>query len=554
MVRGGALIAQLAAKLRESRFRVPLALFVLGSIAFEVVLDFRILPPTRLAWIFTWDADPAGYYLAAAYYRNAAWHLPITDMENLLHPIGASFSMMDAIPAAGIVTKLLSFALPSDFQYLGLWLYSCVLLNTVFGYVVLGRLVQSPALRWAGTILIAFAPPLVTRFMHVALSSQWLLLASFWTVLEDRHLPRKRLWTFAALSFFVTPNLMFMVNAILPGVFWVHRHERRKVAVAFAGWVLALGVSAWLLGYFNLHESRSNTHDFFFSDLTSLVSSYGTSSIVPSLPPRSKPGLWYSPWALGENYAYLGLGGILLLIALLADAVSGWVGKGPRRTASPAERAILFSCLAMAAYAISPSPFFLGERWQGLPFLTHLLEPVLARLRVPARFLWPLFYYVLVFGTRAAERWAARLDRPAAAAVAAGVIVLSQVGDLGPFMLEQGKNRAFSEPRPLPELPEFIANRWSPRTRFMIFDPPLQRHRCPGAGGEHWGGYDDRNFALALFGIRHHLITNTDFKIGARMSPEDLARVCRYGDRVHQKKPQSANVMLVTLADRTRKP
>jgi hypothetical protein len=550
-VHGGALIAQLKAKLSRLRWRAPLALFVLATLAFQLVLDFRIIPPQSLAWIFAWDADPAGYYLASAYYRNAAWHFPITEMENLLHPVGASFAMMDAVPVAGILTKLLSFALPADFQYLGLWLYSCVLLNAVFGYLVLGRLVEDRALRWAGTCLITLAPPLVTRFVHTALSTHWLLLASFWTVLEDRTLPKKRLWSLAALSWFVSPVLMVMVNAILVGVFWVHRRDRRQVVIAALGWVSVLVGSAALLGYFNLRESTAKLHPFFFSDLTSLVSSFGTSSIVPSLPTRREPGGYYAPWALGENFAYLGLGGILLLLALLADTVARWLARDPRRRPSAAERVITLSCLAMAGYAISPSPYFLGEPWDGIPALTRLLEPVLMRLRVPARFLWPLFYFVLVFGTRAAERWLARLARPAALKVAAAVIVVLQAADLGPWLLEQGRNPAFVRPPPLPVLPDFLARRWTPRTRFMIFDPPIQRETCSSRKAR-WSSYDERSFALALFGIRHQLITNTDFRISARLSRRDLGRVCRHGDEVNRSSGLRPDVMIVTTADQHR--
>jgi hypothetical protein len=551
VVRGGDALAKARAKLLTLPWREALALFVLGSVAFELVLDFRIIPPTRLAWIFTWDADPAGYYLASAYYRNAHWHFPLSQMETFLHPVGASFAMMDAIPLAGILTKLFDFALPDHFQYLGLWLYSCVLLNAVFGYLVLGRLVRDRALRWAGTCLIALAPPLVTRFMHVALSTQWLILAAFWTVLEDRTLPKARLWTFAALSLFVNPNLTVMVNGILVGVFWVHRRDLPKLGVAFGGWLVAVLGSALVLGYFGLHETRSNTHDFFFSDLTSFVSSYGTSSIIPTLPPARTRAEWYSAWGLGENYAYLGLGGILLLVALLADAGTRFVRERPRRPTPAAEQALLAVCLLMAAYAVSPAPFLLGKRWEGLPFLMQLVEPIIARLRVPARFLWPLFYYVLVFGTRAVERWAARVSFPRAGAVAACIVVLAQAVDLGPWLLEQGKHVAFSKPRPLPELPASIAQRLTRHTRYLIFDPPPQRLRCPKSGAQ-WGGYEPRQFALALFGIEHHLITNTDFKIAARLSHEDLAKVCRYGERMSERETLPREVMLVTLADKKR--
>jgi hypothetical protein len=69
------------------RVRDWLLLLVAAFAAFELVLDFRILPPTAIDWIFSFGFDTAQYYLAFAYYRNSAWHFPLTDMETMLHPV-----------------------------------------------------------------------------------------------------------------------------------------------------------------------------------------------------------------------------------------------------------------------------------------------------------------------------------------------------------------------------------------------------------------------------------------------------------------------------------
>jgi hypothetical protein len=94
--------------------------------AFQLVLDFKILPPAAIDWIFAFSYDTAQYYLAFAYYRNAAWHFPLTDMETMLHPVGASFTLADGIPLLAIPLKTVSWALPADFQFYGAWLFSCV--------------------------------------------------------------------------------------------------------------------------------------------------------------------------------------------------------------------------------------------------------------------------------------------------------------------------------------------------------------------------------------------------------------------------------------------
>lgn len=526
------------------RGREWLLVVVFGLAAFQLVLDFKIVPPGSIDWIFAFASDTSQYYLAFAYYRNADWHFPLTEMETMLHPIGASFTLADGIPLLAIPLKAVDFLLPRDFQFYGAWLLSCMVGAAVFAKLLLERLLTKKPLVWAGIVLITLAPPLVARFMHSHLAAQWLVLASFWTVMEDRGLPKRRIWLFSTMSLFVQPYLFVIVSGLLATAFWVHRRDRRQLLIGAAGWVLAVGLAAFSLGYFNMAVTTAEQADRYHADLTALFSAMGTSSIVPEIPmggdiARMRDGS-------AEGFAYLGLGGLFLFAALIARFAAPWIIKGERRGLHPTWVVLGLMSLLMAGFAMTASPFILGERTSGIPALTQLLEPITARLRSAGRFIWPIFYFVLVFGLQAAEQWLARIRWANAALVSSVAIVLAQAADIGPWLWERGQKPALTNPRPVGELPKSVKKRLTKETRILALNPPKERHACPGSN-ERWRGVN--YYPLALFGARNKLIVNTDFRATARLTREQMLTICNYGKQMADLPKLPPDVMLVSPKD-----
>lgn len=536
-------------RVRQPGVREWTAVIAFALAAFQLVLDFRIVNPVAIDWIFSFGSDTAQYYLAFAYYRNAAWHFPLTDMETMLHPVGASFMLADGLPLGAIPLKAINWALPRDFQFYGAWLLSSVVLSAVFAKVVLERLLKSRALIWAGIAVITLAPPFVARFAHCHLAAHWMLLASFWTVMEDRGLPKWRIWLLSAASLFVQPYLFVLVSGILTGAFFRHRRERIRLAAPAAIWLLLVALAAWVLGYFELRQSTSAYTDGLFADFFALFGAMGTSSVVPDLPAGE---VYARVWnGKAEGFAYLGLGGILLFIALvtlLGAAI--W----PRRAAPPLHPTWLvlgLLSLAFALLAISPSPVVLGHKYEGIPPLMRALEPFFVRLRSAGRFIWPLFYYVLLFGLQAAEHWLARVHFRFAVPAGALLLLTAQAADVGPWLAKKGRTRALTHPERVPEIPPTLRARYSRATRFLVFDPPIERvYETPADPWRQRDPWRKREgyYPLALFGARRGLVTNTDFKATARLTQEQEAAVTRYATDLRGK-PVPADVMLVTPED-----
>lgn len=520
----------------ESRRRlVELAVLGLAAVlVFQVVLDWRILPFSSIDWLFASADDSGRYYLAFLYYRYAGWHLPVTRIDTMLYPVGASIAVADGIPLLAIPAKALSRALPEHFQYFGVWLFACIFLNGYFAKRLLESLVERRALVWLGVILVMAAPPLVNRFNHCALSAHFLILWAFCLVNERSRVPTQGVWLLSALSLFVHPYLAAMVNGLLLGVPWVHRKQRKEIAILAVGWAGAFLGSAWLLGYFGLKSAGGLQVRHYLADLTVLFSSEGSSSILPELP--GQRNYW-------EGFAYLGLGGILLLLALIVNAILRRFERRSERDPSSAGVIVVLSLL-MACFAFSPSPSFMGERLSGIPALTEAIQPLASIFRSGGRFIWPLFYFILLFGLRAVDELVARVRFPKAGNAAAFAILAAQIFDIGPWLVQNGKAEALLNPPPIPGVSDKVRARVTPNTRFMIFDPPVQRAPCRGK--RPWRhGY----LPLALFAAQERLTVNTDFGASARLTRQDLDAVCRFGTKSVRKSKRDPSVVVVRRRD-----
>ena len=137
----GTLCVLMVLHLNSSRFRKSpsikgfalwLASFLLGTAAFVYVTDWRIILPTNTSWLMVGDA--AQHYLGWAFYRNSPWTWPLG-----LNPLyGMEFSnsivFTDSIPLLAIPFKVISQFLPYPFQYLGIWVLLCFVLQSYFAF------------------------------------------------------------------------------------------------------------------------------------------------------------------------------------------------------------------------------------------------------------------------------------------------------------------------------------------------------------------------------------------------------------------------------------
>ncbi len=327
----------MAAALRR---RAPELAAALAGLAWLLALGGgTALDPRHLDWLG--GGDWRQHVLGWLFFRSARWQLPLGAAPHFAWPVGGSAAMTDANPWLALAGKLLSPALPVDFQYLGLWFAISFALQGYLGARLVGLASPAPAHRALGGALFVLSPVLAWRLGHDTLCAQWILLALLFLLLApapDSAAGRRSATGAVALAVFaagVHPYLLAM--ALVLGAAVLVRHAREGVlcgrGLAARAAALLLGPAAVVIafGYAPGPPTIAKGFGRFSADLLALVNPMGRARFLPALPVASSEQ--------GEGFAYLGLGGLALLAASVALAL---LRSAARSAARPDSRFALF--------------------------------------------------------------------------------------------------------------------------------------------------------------------------------------------------------------------
>jgi hypothetical protein len=504
---------------RIDSLQVALLLSLCAAIVlFGITPGFSVINPKNIRWCLNSDSDATVYFFSFAYYRHAPWAFPITRIGTLFYQVGSSVTIMDGLPLVAVPLKLFNRILPEEFQFLGAWLFLCTWLQTFFAERFL-RVLKLPTLFcWAGAIMAAMAPPFQNRFGHVALSSHWVILAGMVAVCASR--PTAALWLMPILGLWIH-SYLFAITFGLSFAGQLRFARTRGAVFRLLATVVGTGSSLWVLGYLNMHQTKNGRFEYYSADLSALFNSMGKALLLPGFPIVSGDTF--------EGYAYLGCGGLILALVLVVSCCV------PILRGKSAQNWWLFAvCFSMALYSLSTAPRYFGQQLFRLDHVATLIEPVSSRLRTCARFIWPLFYYLLFFGVQALHALSTRLRLLHWAAPA---LLVLQTIDLWPSLRENEEHALFKVTSSVPEVPENIASQLTPETRVLIFIPPIK----VGCQGHTWHGPYQR---LALWGAEHRLISNANLG-QARSSPEEVNAVCKYTRDMYRERAKHPEAIFI---------
>jgi hypothetical protein len=119
----------------------------------------------------------------------------------------------DSNPLLALLFKPFNGWLPQTFQYFGLWLLACFVLQAWFAWKLLGLITDNPVLRLLGTGLLVFSPPMFLRTGgHLSLAGHFLILAALYLALHPALARRRRAWgVLLAATALVHAYLLVMV-------------------------------------------------------------------------------------------------------------------------------------------------------------------------------------------------------------------------------------------------------------------------------------------------------------------------------------------------------
>jgi hypothetical protein len=193
----------------QKRRLLPWEPLLLGGLAFVFVTGGAVLRPGNLGWLM--HGDHATYLLGWMFFRNtpilqqpfgANWPYGMEMSSSIVYP--------DGVPLMAMVLKPFKAMLPRYFQYFGIWILVCYLLQSFFAWKILDRLTSHVWHKVSGTLFFVLAPPFVFRLSpHFALGSHWLLLASLYLYFSPRL--RSKSWILLlVLASLINPYLLAM--------------------------------------------------------------------------------------------------------------------------------------------------------------------------------------------------------------------------------------------------------------------------------------------------------------------------------------------------------
>ncbi|HEY8553752.1 MAG TPA: DUF6311 domain-containing protein [Burkholderiales bacterium] len=359
----------------------------LGVVAFLLVVGPRALYPTNIAWLG--QGDPATHYLGWAFFRDSPWSFPIGLNPRYGLEIASAIVFSDSIPLLAFVFKPFSALLPGTFQYFGLWLLLCFVLQACFAWRLVGLVSADRTVRVLGSAFFVLAPPMLWRLQgHFSLVGHFLVLAALY--LAVRPPAHGQPWRWACLL--ATAALVHPYFLAMTGALWIADLAARTFAAParaatrageLAVLVLLTAIVCWQAGYFSVGGSAvSGGYGMYRFNLVSLVNPLTWSFVLEGI--LQGPGDY-------EGFNYLGLGVIVLILACLP----AWIGSRGRLLPRLFARPFLLAVLAGLALFAVTHRIGLGQRTVELPLWAEV-EQWANVFRSSGRMFWPVYYTILL--------------------------------------------------------------------------------------------------------------------------------------------------------------
>jgi hypothetical protein len=361
----------------------------LGIMVFILVVGPSTLNPTNEHWLLVGN-DVMQHYLGWVFFRHSPWSFPIgLNPANGLE-FSSSIVFSDSIPLLAFIFKFLSPVLPEPFQYMGIWLLLCFVLQAFFAWKLVALISPSFWIRFFATLLFLFAPILLFRTdMEKPQVAQFFVLAALYLNLNKEMKGRSWWWLTLLFSSLLVNFYIFAMSLglyfadLLNRTFRTKTINRKSAINQLVVLLLGCAFLLWQAGYFAVDSAGQSGYGFFKLNLLGLFNPLGWSFILPDIAMQSS-------WA--EGYMYLGLGVIIGLILLMPRALVWTKGLTPHAKARP------YLCILLIGFTLFAITNQIGIGLMEVSFpLPKLLLKVASVLRASARMFWPVYYFLFLF-------------------------------------------------------------------------------------------------------------------------------------------------------------
>jgi len=301
--------------------KFPLPPIIVGIVTFFLIIGPSRINPENIGWIAnTINPDTWTQYIGWELYRYAPWTFPIGINLGVIG-LNSSIVYSGGIALLEIPLKTLNSLLPETFQYLGVWLLICFILQAVTSWYLLNTLTGLTITeRILGAVLFCFSPILIWRLnLHLGLAAHFLIISAIYLCIkgnQNRTFFRSQWSLLISLTLFIHGYFTVMVSMIfffhLVRYTFCNFESKRSLHFlqVFSASLPLPVLCFWLLGY--LHSSSGWSTGFpnhlFKMDLIQPFNLSGYSWVLSEMLPETVGN--------PEGFNFLGIWVFAMLFAL----------------------------------------------------------------------------------------------------------------------------------------------------------------------------------------------------------------------------------------------
>jgi len=304
----------------------------IGAVIFLLIYGFVPLDVTNDHWILNGyvETDIIQHYGGWVNFRNSDWAFPLGLTNLLMYPQGEIISFTDSIPAVSIFFKLISFMLPETFQFFGIYVFLCFVLQGVSSAMLVHEFTDSKVKIALASVLFCLSPIMIERaFRHTALASHFLILFALYFYFHARHNGHKFRYGYIVLHVLAIGIHPYFLPMIF-GIMCAHLLDMliaKKKSILLVGKIvlfIAVNIAATALfgyligaiGFCNNFEAEG--YGYYCMNINSLINPCSAGDYDWSRVVRQYPQV------LGnfDGFNYLGFGVLSFLIFVVAIKIS----------------------------------------------------------------------------------------------------------------------------------------------------------------------------------------------------------------------------------------
>ena len=354
----------------------------------SLLLGFEKLNPSYDHWLS--NPDLLSYQLPWKYFKNDIWRFPLFSNPTYGLDFSNSIIYSDNVTILNIFFKLFKNFLSSNFQFYGLWIVTCFLIQYLIGFKIILHITKNFNYSIVSSFLFVLMPFFIERsFIHLSLAAHWIILLSilFVKTYDIRNIPK--FYFLIILSLLI--NLHLAINVIsfifLYIILTKKIKDTFKLLIIYSTLIIFF---LYLIGFFTIGiidnidfgygYYKSNILTFF--DPSGGILNLNWSSILPDIKSNSA--------GEKEGFGYLGAGGIILLFFSSYSII--------KQKFYLKKKFIVYLIILLAFLLLSLS--------NNLSFGSHLILNIelnkyifglLSIVRSSGRFIWFVIYLILIF-------------------------------------------------------------------------------------------------------------------------------------------------------------